>query len=284
VTTRPSIAELLDYRQSLAASSDTPSLDVDLLLCYCLRKERSYLRTWPEVEVAEPLVKQFMTLLSRRRQGEPMAYLIGSQAFWSLSLTVNPSTLIPRPETELLVEKALECAQGSHSEKAVVRVIDLGTGTGAIALALAHERPHWLVEGCDSEVAAVALAETNRQRLGMESVRFYQSNWFEAVGDKRFDIIVSNPPYIHPDDPCLQQGGVRFEPLTALVADRGGIAHLEAIIEQSKQYLEPGGWLLLEHSCYQRDIVCGLLNHNGFSSIETFKDLAGLDRVSRGKT
>lgn len=274
-----SVAELLQHRQQLLAVSDSAALDTELLLCHCLKKSRSYLKAWPEADVPAPLERRFMELLGRRRQGEPVAYLLGERGFWTLDLQVSPATLIPRPETELLVEKALALFPAS----ARVRVLDLGTGTGAIALALASERPGWQLLATDVQPEAVALAESNRQRLGLHNVEVRQSSWFESVAATGFDIIVSNPPYIDPDDPHLEQGDVRFEPRSALVAQRQGMADIETIVAAAGAYLNPAGWLLFEHGYDQAAPSQTLLRQAGFSHIFTEQDLAGLDRISGGQ-
>ena len=215
-------------------------------------------------------------LLQRRLLGEPVAHLIGSQAFWTIDLEVTADTLIPRPETETLVEQALEkLSQG------VYRVADLGTGTGAIALALASERPGWQVIGCDRVDAAVDLAERNRRQLNIPNASFVLGSWFEPL-DGTFDMIVSNPPYIDPDDPHLQQGDVRFEPLSALIADKQGMADIESIADIARDYLNDGGWLLFEHGYDQGEQARQVLELLGYVDVETIQDLGARDRVTLG--
>lgn len=277
------IAESLMLCDRLAAVSDSPRLDCQLLLSHCLGKNTTYLRTWPDKTLEESVIAQYLGLLARRERGEPIAYLIGKQGFWDIDLAVNDSTLIPRPETELLVEIAL----AKLSAQASASILDLGSGTGAIALALASaaknspER-HWQILGCDAESQAVALALQNKQQLGFESINFIQSNWFSAIAPQCFDLIVSNPPYIDPDDVHLQQGDVRFEPRSALVAGNKGLADLESIVMGATTYLKSQGWLMLEHGFDQGDAVRGLLRDAGFTQVETYQDLNGLDRVSVG--
>src|SRR5690606_5082928 len=203
-----SIAQLLHTAE--LPESDSPRLDAELLLAAVLGKPRSYLRTWPEADPTAAQQAVFADYLARRRAGEPVAYILGRQGFWSLDLEVAPDTLIPRPDTELLVEGALELCDG-----AARAVLDLGTGTGGIALALATERPNWQVLGVDRVPAAVALAERNRQRLRLANAAFRESHWFSALAGERFDLIVSNPPYIAENDPHLVRGDVRFEPASA---------------------------------------------------------------------
>lgn len=273
------IAELLTRSQSLIDVSDTAALDVELILCHCVQKNRTYLKTWPERELDSAQLKQFETLLKRRQQGEPVAYLIGSRGFWTLDLAVNPSTLIPRPETELLVEQALACLP--YNKEA--HVLDLGTGTGAIALAIASENSHWQVLGCDVQEEAVVLAEQNRESHKIKNATFLQSHWFTSIPQQPFDLIVSNPPYIDPEDEHLSQGDVRFEPRSALVAANKGLADIEKIISTSNTYLKPDGWLMFEHGYDQGEAVRELIQQAGFSSISTIKDLGGMDRVTQGQ-
>ncbi|HEY3700449.1 MAG TPA: peptide chain release factor N(5)-glutamine methyltransferase, partial [Spongiibacteraceae bacterium] len=203
------IRDLLKISQAQLAT-DTATLDCELLLCHCLGKERAYLYTWPEQIIEAPIEKIFHELLNRRIKGEPIAYLLGQREFWSLSLRVNNSTLIPRPDTERLVEVALQLLIQDRAS-----VLDLGTGTGAIALALAKENPYWQLCGVEIDEAAVQLAQQNARDLALENIQFMQSNWFENIAPQYFDMIVSNPPYVAADDPHLTQGDVRFEPRRA---------------------------------------------------------------------
>ncbi|QFT20992.1 Release factor glutamine methyltransferase [Pseudomonas sp. THAF187a] len=258
--------------------SPTPRLDAELLLAAALGKPRSYLRTWPERELDAEQLGLFRSHLQRRRQGEPVAYILGHQGFWSLDLEVAPHTLIPRPDTELLVESALALLPATP-----LAALDLGTGTGAIALALASERPGWQVTGVDRVEDAVALAERNRQRLQLDNVRFLHSHWFSALARQRFGLILSNPPYIRADDRHLNQGDVRFEPSSALVAGADGLDDIRAIIQAAPQYLLAGGWLLLEHGFDQAEAVRELLATAGFSEAHSRRDLGGHERISLGR-
>lgn len=270
------IQSLLDSAELPA--SPTARLDAELLLAAVLGKPRSYLRTWPEHEPGAEQLAAFAALLERRRMGEPVAYILGHQGFWSLDLEVAPHTLIPRPDTELLVETALQLAPATPQ-----RVLDLGTGSGAIALALASERGGWQVIGVDRIAEAVALAERNRQRLKLGNAEFRQSSWFDGLAGERFDLILSNPPYIAADDCHLGEGDVRFEPLSALVAGVDGLDDIRQIIAQAPRHLQAGGWLLLEHGYDQAEAVRELLASTGFTAVDSRRDLGGHQRISLGR-
>jgi release factor glutamine methyltransferase len=257
--------------------SDTPRLDVELLLSHLLEKDRVFLLTWPEYELDAEQQIAFDEAMARRRRGEPVAHILGRREFWSLPLWVNASTLIPRPDTELLVETAL-----NRLPQTAQRVLDLGTGTGAIALALASERPQWELTACDLSADAVALAERNRQHLGLTNLRIMQSDWFNQITPADFDAIVSNPPYISPADDHLAQGDLRYEPQTALVAAENGLADLRVIIERAAALNQRSFWLLLEHGWQQGEPVRQLMHSTGFCQVETLRDLAGHERVSLG--
>ena len=259
--------------------SPTAQLDAELLLAHVLDKPRSYLFAWPEKTLSEAQAAAFMALLERRQRGEPVAYLLGQQGFWTLDLQVAEHTLIPRADTELLVEAALQLADASSP----LRVLDLGTGTGAIALALASERPQWAVTGVDRIESAVALAQSNQQQLQLSNVQFLSSHWFSALIGQRYDLILSNPPYIADNDPHLQQGDVRFEPLSALVSGPDGLDDLRLIIAQAPTYLTAQGWLLLEHGFDQACAVRELLQQAGFIEVNSQRDLGGHERISFGR-
>jgi release factor glutamine methyltransferase len=217
-------------------------------------------------------------MLVRRQAGEPVAYILGQQGFWSLELEVASHTLIPRPDTELLVETVLALLPATPAA-----LLDLGTGTGAIALALTSERPAWRLTGVDRVAEAVALAERNRARLNLNNASFVASHWFSALAGQRYQLIVSNPPYIAADDRHLAEGDVRFEPSSALVAGADGLDDIRLIIQQAPDYLEAGGWLLLEHGFDQAAAVRELLSARGFSAVESRRDLGGHERISLGR-
>ena len=271
----PRVAELL--RDLDGMPGDSPVRDLEVLLGHCLGKSRTWLYTWPDTELQGADLARFEALRERRRGGEPVAYLTGERAFWSLDLQVAPCTLIPRPETESLVEWALQLPLDRR-----ISALDLGTGTGAIALALASERPNWELTGVDSSESAVALARRNAAANQLQRVQFLRSDWMRALPGRRYDLIVSNPPYVDPEDPHLERGDLRFEPRSALVAAEHGLADLAHIIDAAPDYLSADGWLLLEHGFEQGDAVRERLRYRGFHAVETRRDLAGLERISGG--
>ncbi|MDE1187062.1 MAG: peptide chain release factor N(5)-glutamine methyltransferase [Pantoea sp.] len=257
---------------------DSPKRDAEILLAFVTGKSRSWLVAFDDAQLDDTQLQQLDTLLARRARGEPVAHLVGEREFWSLPLRVSDATLIPRPDTEVLVEQAL-----THLPAAAANILDLGTGTGAIALALASERPDCQVIGCDRVAAAVALAQENAQRLHISNATFFLSHWFSDLPPQRFDLIVSNPPYIDAADEHLQQGDVRFEPLSALVADDAGLADLRVIIASAPDWLLPGGWLLLEHGWQQGEAVRTLLVQHGYQEVNTVDDYGGNPRVTLGQ-
>ncbi|MBB1410301.1 peptide chain release factor N(5)-glutamine methyltransferase [Pseudoalteromonas sp. SG44-17] len=259
----------------LQSSSDSAKLDAQVLLLDVLQKPRSYLFSWPEQKLTPQQQQLFESYCQRRLTGEPVAHITGTREFWSLPLQVNPTTLIPRPDTETLVEYTL-----SLPLPVAAKVLDLGTGTGAIALALASEMPLWQITGVDRVTDAVALANTNKQRLGFINVDFVQSDWFSQVTAQKFDLIVSNPPYIEYDNIHLNQGDVRFEPLSALVADDDGMADIKYIITQARNFLTSNGYLVIEHGYQQSTKVHSFFAQMAYTNILTVKDLANNDRVT----
>ncbi len=266
-------------RGRLAKGAENPALEAEVLLAHAWGRPRSHLRAWPETSPGAPVGARFRDLVQRRGRGEPVAYLLGRQEFWSLALEVTPATLIPRPETESLVERALERLPPG----AALEVADLGTGSGAVALALATERPPARVLATDSSADALAVAERNARRLGLENVRFARGHWCDALGAMRFHLIVSNPPYLREDDPHLEHGDLRFEPPRALRAGAHGLAALEAIAAGARSRLEPGGWLVLEHGYDQGETVPALLRARGYVEVCDYPDLAGVPRVACGR-
>lgn len=264
---------------SLALARDEARIEVQMLLQRAMNVGRAYLLAHPEQVLDATRQAEYEAMLQRRLQGEPIAYVLGEREFYGLNFKVTPDTLIPRPETELLVEVALQRIP-SHGQ---FRVLDLGTGTGAIALSIAHARPDVELVALDASSAALEVARENAQRLGIGNVRFVQSDWFAALARQCFDLIVSNPPYIAANDIHLSQGDVRFEPPSALASGEDGLDDIRCIILQARDFLEPGGWLLLEHGYDQAAQVRNLLERAGYTDILFQADLAGIERVSGGK-
>lgn len=263
---------------TLALESSSARIEVQCLLQQVLGVARSYLFAHPERILNDAEELAYQALLQRRLKGEPIAYILGEREFFGLNLNVSPATLIPRPDTELLVELALE-----RLPRGTVRVLDMGTGSGAIALAIAHQRADAEVWACDASVAALAVASENARRLAVANARFVESNWFSALSGQRFDIIVSNPPYIAAADPHLKQGDVRFEPLSALASGADGLDDIRHIVAQADTHLESNGWLLLEHGYDQAAQVRELLRHSGFAGVFSARDLSGIERCSGGR-
>lgn len=258
-------------RRQLAASDGEYAL-----LAHTLAVSVAHLLAHPEAAVNAAQRSAFEALVARRAAGEPLAYLTGWRDFWTLRLGVSPAVLIPRPETELLVERALALGRARDG----LSVLDAGTGSGCIALALASERPGWRITACDASPAALVLAEDNARHLGLNHIRWLRSDWFAALAGERFDLIVSNPPYVADGDPHLQGDGLPFEPQAALVAGPEGLDALRTIIAAAPAHLAPGGWLLLEHGHDQGAAVRALLAAAGLAAITTHRDLAGHERVS----
>lgn len=261
----------------LQAVTDTPMLDAELLLCHSLQKPRSFLHSHATDLLSDSAQTQFNTLLERRLAKEPVAYLLGEWEFWSLTLKVTPDTLIPRPDTEVLVEQALQRIPTQAKRK----VVDLGTGSGAVALAIASERPNAEVTATDLSTAALSIAQHNATINQLTQVRFIASDWFEQLAGQQFDVIASNPPYIASDDAHLQQ--LTFEPLSALASGADGLTAIRHLITQAPAYLTPAGWLLLEHGFEQAPAIQKLLVEHGFTQVTTVQDLAQRDRVTLGQ-
>lgn len=263
--------------QLVASGSETARLDAELLLSHILRKPRAFLFTWPDKTLDKGQQSRFYALIQRRGDGVPVAYLTGEKSFWDLQLTVNEHVLIPRPDTELMVELALSLPVPDDGI-----VVDLGTGSGAIALAMASQKPNWQVLATDKSEQALSTAKANAEGNGIHSVQFFLGSWCEPLAGKQLNMIVTNPPYIREDDPHLKTGDVRFEPLPALVSGADGLDDIRHIIQASPSLLLPGGWLLIEHGYEQGKAVAQLLERQGFCSVRTRKDLAGLERVTLG--
>ena len=260
----------------LAPALDQPSLDAGILLAFSLGIPRVRLRSHPEEARTEQELQHYFGLIERRAQGEPLAYITGLREFWTLELRVTRDVLVPRPETELLVERALIlCAQP------VAQALDLGTGSGAIALALAVERPAWQLLGIDASAAALAVAADNAQRLGLTNVTFEHGSWFSGLTGRHFALVVSNPPYVDARDAALLD--LAHEPRQALTPGVDAMADLRAIIQAAPAHLRPGGWLALEHGATQASAVGRELVARGFGSVRSHRDLGGHERVTEGQ-
>lgn len=264
---------------------ESPAIDAKVLLCYVLDKPSSYLFTWPEQPLTDEQEASYRSLIAKRQQGMPVAYITGKRDFWTLSLTTSPHTLIPRPDTEVLVEQVLECINEQSATGLFPKnlaICDLGTGTGAIALSLAYELPDADVVGVDFIDQAVALADENARQNNIHNVHFFKSNWFSALTGKKFHVIVSNPPYIEDTSAFLSQGDVRFEPASALTSGPDGLNDIKHIVDHAPNYLHNGGVLAFEHGYNQADAVQQLLLNNGFVDVKSLQDYGGNDRVTLG--
>lgn len=259
-----------------AAKLETPALDAQILMARVIEKPRTYVLGFPEHLLSPAMGATFLQQIDRRALGTPLAYIVGDKEFWSLALRVNRHTLIPRPETELLVQLALE----KLPRDAVCKVADLGTGSGAIALALARERRHWQIIATDRSAEALRVARDNIQQLDVSNIELIEGDWCEPLGSRRFHLIVSNPPYIAAGDPCLKADGVIEEPLMALVSGAEGLDAIRQLASETKTYLLPDAMLMLEHGCDQQQSVRDLLADHGWRDIQQFRDLADLPRVT----
>ncbi|KAF0805104.1 methyl transferase [Alcanivorax sp. S71-1-4] len=273
------VATLLsEARAQLEGHSPSAALDARVLLAHLLGKPETFLFTWPEHEPTDSQQRQFREWIARRRDGVPVAHLVGRREFYGHEFLVSPDTLIPRPDTELLVDLALELLPGNLPQ----RLADLGTGTGAIAISLGLARPQWTVLAVDFTVAILDLAERNVRRLGATNVQVRQSSWCRDLPGQ-YHALVSNPPYIAENDPHLDEGDVRYEPRSALTAGADGLDDIRVLIEQAPSRLLPGGWLLLEHGYDQGDAVRALMAAGGFSDVQTRHDLGDRERVTLGR-
>lgn len=273
------VQSLLDHASALLSRvSESARLDAEILLCHCLGKQRSFLRAWPEQQLNTAQTKQFWLLLEQRQQGQPIAYLTGEREFWSRTFKVTPAVLIPRPDSELLIELSLSLLP----DKQACKIIDLGTGSGILAITLASERPLAEVVATDISTAALMVARQNAEQLAVGNVRFLDSHWFDAVTDTDFDLVVSNPPYIACDDPHLQQGDVRYEPESALISGEMGLKDIRLLAEQARDHLKPQGHLLIEHGYNQSLQVQSILKQLNYRQVDTHQDLSANPRVTSG--
>jgi release factor glutamine methyltransferase len=273
------IKQALKQANTLQQVSESWKLDAELLLAEAIEQSREYLFTWPDQELTQPQLKKFDDYCGRRLLIEPIAYILGRQAFWDFELIVNSSVLIPRPETELLVETALELLGNSVT----AAVLDLGTGSGAIALALAANNKRWSVTAVDSSESALGVAADNAKLLQFSNIEFVQTSWCDGLPTEHFDLIAANPPYVEAGDKHLSEGSLPFEPIAALVAEENGLADIRAIAKQSRYCLKKNSWLLIEHGFQQKLAVEKILVDTGYANIECVKDLAGLDRLTKAQ-
>jgi len=272
------ITELLQKGEQSINRSESARLDAEILFCDVMQFNRSRIYSHPEQLVPEDKSALFQSLIEQRQQGRPIAHITGKKEFWSLELAINEDTLIPRPETELLVETALQMIP----ENAALNILDLGTGSGAIAIAIAAERPDCKIVATDINKNALTIARKNAETHQIENIQFYLSNWYKNIPSQSFNLIVSNPPYIRQDDEHLSQGDVRFEPELALVAGADGMQAINMILENAKHYLASDACLLIEHGYDQKLLVQeGFLKH-GLKRVKTFQDLSGQDRITLG--
>ena len=276
----PTIKTLLARAaKTLTSHSGSPLLDAEVLLGFVLGKPRTYLRAWCDNALTDQQHAAFVALIKQRQQGTPIAYLTGTREFWSRDFRITSDVLIPRPDTELLIELSL----GLIPKDKAVKLIDLGTGSGIIAVTLAAERPKAHVTAVDVCLAALNVAQHNAGHHQLTNIEFYQSNWFVNVPKSLFDLVISNPPYIGPDDEHLQQGDVRFEPKTALIAEDHGLSDIRIIADKARCYLKPAGHLLIEHGYNQATQVQALFNGLAYHKVQYYRDLSGQLRVTYGQ-
>ncbi len=270
---------LTQARHQLQTSSPSPASDASILLCHVLDCSSSHLIAWPDKQLSDDQSQRYNALIEERRKGKPVAYITGEKEFWSLLLKVTPAVLIPRPETEILVEFALEALK--HNPKA--EIADLGTGSGAIACALASEQPGWHITATDTSAEALAIARQNAETHQLHNIDFVQGHWFEALQREDYDMVISNPPYVAAEDPHLGQGDVRFEPDDALSAGIQGMDDIEAIAREAADHLVAGGWLAVEHGYDQQQLVHDCFARNGFVDITQQADLSGTPRITAAR-
>lgn len=265
--------------QALSETSPSARLDAQVLLTHILQCNTAHLAAWPEKNLSEEQAAKYLQLTQQRKDGQPVAHLTGTREFWSLAFAVNDSTLIPRPETETLIEFIL----GNFSNKKNLKLLDIGTGTGAIAISIASEKPGWKIFASEVSEQALVLARKNSERHQTSNITFIHSNWFDNITDHDFDIIVSNPPYIADDDPHLLQGDIRFEPRSALSAGESGMDDIEHLCLHAKDHLAKDGWLIVEHGYDQAQVVAECFAKQDYTQVEQKKDLAGHTRMTAGK-
>jgi len=274
------VQQALHAADSLKPVSDSALLDTELILSHVLDKSREYLRVHSEEKISENAHSEFKTLLDRRRQGEPVAYIIGKKAFWDFELSVNESVLIPRPETEVLVEL---CLTKLKNDSGSIRIADLGTGSGAIAIALALANSDWQVHATDISEDALEVARDNAQSLDANNIVFHQGSWCDCLPPEKFDLILANPPYVAFGDKHLQEGDLPFEPSVALVAEESGFGALNSIMNVTNKHLKKDSWLLMEHGYNQQAQLIKNLNELGYEKVAGYKDFAGIDRIVEAK-
>lgn len=265
-------------KQLLYNHSPCAQIDNEILLSFVLNKPKSFLYSHPEYVLTQQEQNLYEKNLNRRLVGEPIAYIIGKRNFWSIELEVNPSTLIPRAETELLIEITLQL----FNDKNNATILDLGTGSGAIALSVAVEKPQWKFKAIDNNQQTLECAKKNAKNLGIKNVEFMQSNWFSALKKEKFDAIITNPPYLAETDLHLKQADLRFEPKSALIGGKNGLEAINLIIQESHKFLKPGGLLLIEHGYNQKEKIQNMLNKFKFINVFSVKDFQGIHRVCGG--
>lgn len=264
-------------KEILKSNYQLDTIDVQLLLMHVLNCSRVYLISHADITVMPEQYESFLELIKRRQQGEPIAYILGKKSFWNLELNVTSAVLIPRPETELIVEWVL------NRKEDFLLIADLGTGSGAIALSIAHEKPNWQIIATDASENALQIAKANADKYDLKNIEFFLGDWCHALPEKKFDMIVSNPPYIAEHDPHLKQGDVRFEPKTALIAEKNGLADVKKIVEQARNYLKNKAYLIIEHGYDQGEEVRQLFKVNDYQEVQTLHDYAGHARVTLGQ-